>query len=63
MPEYSLFYRQVCALVERTVYLIFKKCLVLNFVPTTTFNISDKMVNSLSLSFQICQVEMGGLLC
>lgn len=25
MPAYSLFYRQVCALVERTVYLIWKK--------------------------------------
>ena len=40
-----------------------KKCLVLNFIPTITFKVSDKIVNSLSLSFQICQVEMGGLLC
>ena len=49
-------------MLERTVDLT-QKYLGANFVSAMTFKVSDKIVNSLSLGFCICQVGMGGLLC
>ena len=51
---FSFLQAGMCSGRKNSVLDMKKKCLVLNFVPTMTFNISEKIVNSLSLSFQIC---------